>query len=135
MLDAYIHDGLRTPFGRHAGALAPVRPDDLLADVIRANTADECALLVDSLGMWLNNLMYAEMDLDGQFNDLLESLAASSSPVVLVSDEVGLGGVADNELAREFADKLGELNQRVAAAASDVYLVVSGVPVTVKTEH
>ena len=36
MLDAYIYDGLRTPFGRHAGALAPVRPDDLLADVIRA---------------------------------------------------------------------------------------------------
>ena len=37
MLDAYIYDGLRTPFGRHAGALAPVRPDDLLADVIRAH--------------------------------------------------------------------------------------------------
>ncbi|MEQ9507912.1 MAG: 3-oxoadipyl-CoA thiolase, partial [Alloalcanivorax xenomutans] len=34
MLDAYIYDGLRTPFGRHAGALAPVRPDDLLASVI-----------------------------------------------------------------------------------------------------
>jgi len=36
MLNAYIYDGLRTPFGRHAGALAPVRPDDLLAEVIRA---------------------------------------------------------------------------------------------------
>ncbi|HBM22996.1 MAG TPA: 3-oxoadipyl-CoA thiolase, partial [Alcanivorax sp.] len=36
MLDAYIYDGLRTPFGRHAGALAPVRPDDLLAHVVRA---------------------------------------------------------------------------------------------------
>lgn len=36
MLDAYIYDGLRTPFGRHAGALAPVRPDNLLAGVIRA---------------------------------------------------------------------------------------------------
>ena len=35
MLDAYIYEGLRTPFGRHAGALAKVRPDDLLADVIR----------------------------------------------------------------------------------------------------
>ena len=33
MLDAYIYDGLRTPFGRHGGALAPVRPDDLLAGV------------------------------------------------------------------------------------------------------
>src|SRR4029079_7555573 len=35
MLDAYIYEGLRTPFGRHAGALAKVRPDDLLADVLR----------------------------------------------------------------------------------------------------
>jgi acetyl-CoA C-acetyltransferase len=36
LLDAWIYDGLRTPFGRHAGALAPVRPDDLLAGVMRA---------------------------------------------------------------------------------------------------
>ena len=35
-MNAYIYDGLRTPFGRHAGALAKVRPDDLLAEVIRA---------------------------------------------------------------------------------------------------
>ncbi|MEY1662127.1 3-oxoadipyl-CoA thiolase [Isoalcanivorax beigongshangi] len=39
MLDAYFYDGLRTPFGRHGGALAPVRPDDLLAEVIRALVA------------------------------------------------------------------------------------------------
>jgi len=39
MLDAYIYDGLRSPFGRHAGALAPVRPDDLVAEVIRALVA------------------------------------------------------------------------------------------------
>ncbi|HET7825846.1 MAG TPA: 3-oxoadipyl-CoA thiolase, partial [Anaeromyxobacter sp.] len=36
MLDAYIYDGLRSPFGRHAGALAAVRPDDLAAEVLRA---------------------------------------------------------------------------------------------------
>src|SRR3546814_9060936 len=36
MLDAYIYSGILTPFGRHAGALAPVRPDDMLADVIRS---------------------------------------------------------------------------------------------------
>ncbi|MBI3067854.1 MAG: 3-oxoadipyl-CoA thiolase, partial [Betaproteobacteria bacterium] len=36
MLNAYIYDGLRTPFGRHAGALGKVRPDDLLAGVIKA---------------------------------------------------------------------------------------------------
>jgi len=39
MLDAYIYDGLRSPFGRHAGALAPLRPDDLVAEVMRALVA------------------------------------------------------------------------------------------------
>jgi acetyl-CoA C-acetyltransferase len=39
MLDAYVYDGLRSPFGRHAGALAPVRPDDLAAEVMRAVVA------------------------------------------------------------------------------------------------
>jgi acetyl-CoA C-acetyltransferase len=39
MLNAYIYDGLRSPFGRHAGALAPVRPDDLVAEVMRALVA------------------------------------------------------------------------------------------------
>src|SRR5712692_12118300 len=39
MLNAYIYDGLRSPFGRHAGALASVRPDDLVAEVIRALVA------------------------------------------------------------------------------------------------
>ena len=35
MQDAYIYDGLRTPIGRHAGGLAPVRPDDLLAGIVK----------------------------------------------------------------------------------------------------
>src|SRR5260370_35332445 len=39
MSNAYIYDGLRTPFGRHAGALAPIRPDDLLAGVIKTLVA------------------------------------------------------------------------------------------------
>ena len=39
MLEAYIYDGLRTAFGRHAGALAPVRPDDLIADVMKTLVA------------------------------------------------------------------------------------------------
>ncbi|MBS35978.1 MAG: bifunctional adenosylcobinamide kinase/adenosylcobinamide-phosphate guanylyltransferase [Thiotrichales bacterium] len=104
-----------------------------LSEVIRAKAAAGVVLLVDSLGMWVSNLMHGEFDLDAQFSDLLESLAACEGTVVIVSDEVGLGGVADNALAREFADRLGELNQQVAAIAPDVYLVVAGIPVTVKT--
>lgn len=48
MLDAYIYDGLRSPFGRHGGALATARPDDLMADVIRA-LLDRCDLPLDTV--------------------------------------------------------------------------------------
>jgi adenosylcobinamide kinase/adenosylcobinamide-phosphate guanylyltransferase len=54
--------------------------------------------------------------------------------VIIVSDEVGFGGVSGNALARKFADQLGELNQAVAALAQIVYLVVAGIPTVIKDE-
>ena len=52
--------------------------------------------------------------------------------MVLVSSEVGLSLVAHTKLGRRFQDLLGLVNQRAAAAASDVYLIVAGIPVTIK---
>ena len=90
------------------------------------------AVLVDSLGMWSTNLLLEEHDVDAAGDSLLESLAAMSSPVVVVSDEVGLGGVAANSLARKFADCHGLLNQKIAGHADRVYLVVAGIPTLLK---
>jgi adenosylcobinamide kinase/adenosylcobinamide-phosphate guanylyltransferase len=59
---------------------------------------------------------------------LLGALSAASGPVVLVSNEVGSGIVPENALARRYADALGTLNQRVAAAVDRVFLVVAGRP-------
>ena len=63
---------------------------------------------------------------------LAETLGRQNSPVVLVTNEVGLGIVPDNALARRFRDAAGILNQMVARVADEVEFVVAGLPMRVK---
>ena len=90
------------------------------------------AVLVDCLTLWLSNLMLAGADVDAETERLDGMLARSATPVVLVSNEVGSGVVPDNALARRFRDAQGRLNQRVAARADRVVLMVAGLPLVVK---
>jgi adenosylcobinamide kinase / adenosylcobinamide-phosphate guanylyltransferase len=90
------------------------------------------AVLVDCLTLWLSNLMLANADIEAESDRLDDALARAGGPVVLVSNEVGFGIVPDNALARRFRDLQGRLNQRLAALADRVVLVVAGLPVMVK---
>jgi adenosylcobinamide kinase/adenosylcobinamide-phosphate guanylyltransferase len=90
------------------------------------------AVLVDCLTLWLSNLMLADADIEAETALLETALANIAGPVVLVSNEVGLGIVPDNALARRFRDAQGWLNQRIAARASRVVLMVAGLPLVVK---
>jgi len=63
---------------------------------------------------------------------LLTGLETAPGPVVVVSNDVGAGIVPDTPLARDFRDRAGELNQRVAAVAARVILVTAGVPLVLK---
>jgi adenosylcobinamide kinase / adenosylcobinamide-phosphate guanylyltransferase len=90
------------------------------------------ARLVDCLTLWLSNLMHAERDWSQQTTGLVAALRAQKSPVVLVSNEVGLGIVPDNALARRFRDAAGLMNQMIAQAADEVEFIVAGLPVRVK---
>jgi adenosylcobinamide kinase / adenosylcobinamide-phosphate guanylyltransferase len=90
------------------------------------------AVLVDCLTLWLSNLMLADADIEAETTRLETALARVARPVVLVSNEVGLGIVPDNALARRFRDAQGRLNQRIAARASRVVLMVAGLPLVVK---
>jgi adenosylcobinamide kinase/adenosylcobinamide-phosphate guanylyltransferase len=90
------------------------------------------ARLVDCLTLWLSNLMLAERDWSKETARLAESLRAQKSPVVLVTNEVGLGIVPDNALARRFRDAAGVMNQMIAQAADEVEFVVAGLPMRVK---
>lgn len=90
------------------------------------------ARLVDCLTLWLSNLMHVERDWETEAVLLTEALGRQKSPVVLVTNEVGLGIVPDNLLARRFRDAAGILNQMVARVADEVEFVVAGLPMRVK---
>ena len=107
---------------------APLR----LAEAIRRESVPRTCLLVDCLTVWLGNLMHHGHDVDAAREALLASLATASGPVVLVANEVGLGIVPDNAMARAFRDHAGRLNQAVAGAAGRVYFVAAGLPVRLK---
>ncbi|MGC8523144.1 MAG: bifunctional adenosylcobinamide kinase/adenosylcobinamide-phosphate guanylyltransferase [Acidibrevibacterium sp.] len=88
--------------------------------------------LVDCLTLWLSNLMLAGNDIALAAAALEEALFAHPAPIALVANEVGLGIVPDNALARRFRDEAGALNQRLAARADRVLMMVAGYPIEVK---
>ena len=97
-----------------------------------AKNSDGGAVLVDCLTLWLSNLMLADADIAAESARLEAALARLAAPLVLVSNEVGFGIVPDNALARSFRDAQGQLNQRIAARADRVVLMVAGLPLVVK---
>jgi adenosylcobinamide kinase/adenosylcobinamide-phosphate guanylyltransferase len=92
------------------------------------------AVLVDCLTLWLSNLMRAGKDVACEEACLLAALQNAPSPIVLVSNEVGLGIVPDNRLARDFRDAQGRLNQRVAEIADQVVFMAAGLPMILKPD-
>jgi len=89
-------------------------------------------VLVDCLTLWLSNLILAGRDAEAEADRLAATLARPRGSWVVVANEVGLGIVPENPLARRFRDAAGRLNQRAAAAADRVVLTVAGLPVEVK---
>ncbi len=92
----------------------------------------EGPVLVDCLTLWLSNQMLAGRDVETETAGLVAALAAPRGFWVAVANEVGLGIVPDNALARRFRDAAGRLNQAVAAVADEVVFMVAGLPMRVK---
>ena len=85
------------------------------------------AVLVDCLTLWLANVMEDGLEPVEKIQALIDALASLENPVVFISNEVGLGIVPANPLAREFRDLGGRMNQSFAAAADEVFLVTAGI--------
>ena len=106
-----------------------------LAEAIRGHDGYFRAMLLDCVTLWLTNLLLEYNDagrvladvegLTGMFSEL-------TTPLVLVSNEVGMGIVPENRLARSFRDLSGEANELLAAAADEVYVMFSGLPLKLK---
>ena len=117
---------------RRGGGWTTVEAPLDLAAALRGDVLGASGILVDCLTVWLGNLMHAGRDIDREAASLLESLAVPRAPVVLVANEVGLGVVPDNPMARAFRDHAGRLNQALAARADRVVLVTAGIPLVLK---
>ncbi|QNT77891.1 bifunctional adenosylcobinamide kinase/adenosylcobinamide-phosphate guanylyltransferase [Entomobacter blattae] len=91
-------------------------------------------LVVDCMTMWLTNMMLQGYDVAAEKRHVLHALerAGKRQHVVVVSNEVGLGIVPENALARRFRDEAGLLNQELAQIADHVVLIAAGLPLVLK---
>jgi adenosylcobinamide kinase/adenosylcobinamide-phosphate guanylyltransferase len=106
------------------------------------NDADKYqVLLVDCLTLWVSNLLYeaeqqgcrlAEEKIECLCRDILATCLDRSGTVILVTNEVGMGIVPENEVARRFRDLAGRCNQDMAAGADEVILIACGIPLHLK---
>jgi adenosylcobinamide kinase/adenosylcobinamide-phosphate guanylyltransferase len=93
-------------------------------------------VVLDCVTVWLGNLMHhcgEAQEAFVQVESLLAALRGTPWDWIVVTNEVGLGIVPDNPLARRFRDAAGRLNARLAAAATDVVWMISGIAVPIKT--
>jgi adenosylcobinamide kinase / adenosylcobinamide-phosphate guanylyltransferase len=111
-----------------------------VVEVLRGCTPPEACVLLECVTLWVTNLLLGlpgrdALDDDAigaQVNALVEAAAGREGPLIVVSSEVGCGIIPANALARRFGDVLGDANQRLAAAAAEVYVCWAGIPVRIK---
>ena len=103
-----------------------------LVDALTREATVGRVVLVDCLTLWLSNLMFAERDPEVEARRLTRFLEVAKYPVVLVSNEVGLGLVPETPLGRSFRDAQGRLNQIVAATVPNVVFIAAGLPLWLK---
>lgn len=113
---------------RDAGWRTVEAPHDLISAL--QDSDGQGVRLVDCLTLWLSNMEGA-----ADVPALCQALGAQKSPVVLVTNELGLGIVPDNRLARRFRDEHGWMNQAVAEIATEVWMSVSGLPLKLKPQE
>jgi adenosylcobinamide kinase/adenosylcobinamide-phosphate guanylyltransferase len=104
-------------------------------EVLITHAADARIILIDCLTLWVSNLLIENEDLEfvkEQGRKLASSVQNCACPVILVANEVGLGIVPDNRIARLFRDAAGMINQVIAAACQKVVMTVAGIAVTIK---
>ncbi|MEN9894324.1 MAG: bifunctional adenosylcobinamide kinase/adenosylcobinamide-phosphate guanylyltransferase [Pseudomonadota bacterium] len=89
-------------------------------------------VLIDCLTLWVTNLMMEDRAMASEFSHLVAHVSQAKARLVFVSNEVGLGIVPDNKMARDFRDHAGRLHQMIAAVAQDVYFIAAGLPLKMK---
>lgn len=109
-------------------------PIELEAE-LKSAALNHDAILVDCLTLWVSNLMMQnEPNIDDRCAALANEIGAIQVPIIFVSNEVGLGIVPDNKMARQFRDHAGRLHQRLGEVCGQVTFVAAGLPLALKGE-
>lgn len=124
---------LRRPAGWGTFEVSYSGSSGSLTDVLEASRGSD-AVLLDSLTLWVSGMMSQEAgeEMLRELDAFLDAADRVETPVVVVTDEVGLGLVPESSEGRQFRDLLGLANQRVAAVAEEAYLCVSGMPLRLR---
>ncbi|MDD5708112.1 MAG: bifunctional adenosylcobinamide kinase/adenosylcobinamide-phosphate guanylyltransferase [Kiritimatiellae bacterium] len=135
-----LDDEMRERIVRHQSDRGPrwqtmEEPLDV-ARLLRTPARDGDGILWDCATVWLSNTLLKEEEagVARRQAELLEALRSPALPVIVVSNEVGMGLVPPYPLGRQFRDLAGRLNQELAALASRVVLIVAGLPLVIKAE-
>ncbi|MES2185556.1 MAG: bifunctional adenosylcobinamide kinase/adenosylcobinamide-phosphate guanylyltransferase [Pseudomonadota bacterium] len=139
--DGEMHERIarhRADRARRLPGMATVEEPLRLAEAIVHHSHADTLVVVDCLTLWLTNCIYQEPgtspapDLPALLADVAGAITQAPGPLVLVSNEIGLGVVPLGREVRAFVDALGQLNQHTAAACARVTLMAAGLPLTLK---
>ncbi|KKB76603.1 adenosylcobinamide kinase [Devosia soli] len=132
-LDPEMRDRVASHRAGHADRFTTIEEPLALSPVILAAGDVHDVILVDCLTLWITNLLIANEDVATAVGELCATLMEfQRAKVILVSNEVGLGIVPENAMARTFRDLAGSAHQRLAEVCDDVYFVAAGLPLTLK---
>ncbi|QXE86276.1 bifunctional adenosylcobinamide kinase/adenosylcobinamide-phosphate guanylyltransferase [Geomonas nitrogeniifigens] len=125
---------------RHQGRRGPewqtVEEPLRVAEAIRAHEARFNVMLLDCVTLWISNLLFrcpgGAAEALAQVVSFAGGFGSLTTPLVIVTNEVGMGIVPEHLLSRSFRDLAGEANEIIAAAADEVYVTISGLPLRLK---
>ncbi|MDH4263618.1 MAG: bifunctional adenosylcobinamide kinase/adenosylcobinamide-phosphate guanylyltransferase [Spirochaetia bacterium] len=120
---------------REGSALITIEEKINLPEVIESISPLYQLIIVDCLTLWMSNLLYFMDDKamrDEKINLFGEALKKLTIPCIIITNEVGMGIIPENKLARKYQDELGKLNGKIAHIAKSVILMVSGISVKIK---
>jgi len=134
-LDAEMRDRVESHKAGRAARFTTFEEPLALPETLLRVSSEHDVILVDCLTLWITNLLMANEDVAKAVSELGATLVQlKASKVILVSNEVGLGIVPDNAMARTFRDLAGAAHQRLAQICDDVHFIVAGLPMTLKGE-
>jgi len=133
-LDAEMEERIEKHRRERGSAWATCEEPLHLGRAVRAASRSCAVAVIDRLTLWLSNLLGSNLDVEEAQDDFIDSLRIPGRLlcIFVVSNEVGMGIVPENDMARQFRDMAGRLHQRLAGLADEVYLMVAGIPVKIK---